>query len=395
MNHPFNKEDLARMIRPTSDEAIRLNRRQRVSTATEFSNNVLSNGAPSLSFETATVKDKPVIVSKDLYTRTVLASLDNYLRRALRISMSDRSFECRHIVSNLRSNCDDHIVRSDVHSFFESISVESLLKNLACEAQVLPSVIDFLRSILTRLSVEFGTLGLPRGLALSSTLSEYYIKPIDLYFQRDRRVALYSRYVDDIFIVWRGDQNESSACLKKKLSDLGLSLNKKKTVCVPCIEGSSATFLGYRFELKTEGLVLSIAPAKLARLKTRIVRALWCFSRDGNFSLLRDRLNFLSRVVSLRKKNRRKEVFSGIAHNYQLANPESMKIQLKEVDRFMHSVIFSRRYALSRQIRSRLTQENIRGLKSFSFESSFEKRAIISFQFERIALIRKAWSNGI
>ncbi|QDW32534.1 RNA-directed DNA polymerase [Yersinia sp. KBS0713] len=74
-----------------------------------------------------------------------------------------------------------------------------------------------------------GYSGLPRGLATSAIISEYMMKDFDLFIKRKAGVFYHARFVDDIFIVTNGEDDDVKFVSEvQKNLPKGLQLNKKK-----------------------------------------------------------------------------------------------------------------------------------------------------------------------
>ena len=317
---------------------------------------------------------------------------DEILRRALKISRPDRNNEVRQLITVVASEPDFRILRTDLHSFFETVIFSRLIDKLETNNFRNHSTIAHLRSINTQLVKRFKYPGLPRGLSISSTLADYALQEIDKDIFANPSTIYYTRYVDDICVVHLTDNKTFEQRLVTLLKEQGLTLNRSKTVHLEHPFTMPLEFLGYSIDL--EAGKVSIAHKKIIKAKRRIALTLQAFIADKlptAYVTLRDRLRFLSSVVELNKVDRASPVFSGFRHVYRECTKDTIESQLRGLDTFLHGIIHSRRYKLGNNIRAKLTAVQLAKLKKISFRSGYEKNIVACFQPDRIAALTKAW----
>lgn len=127
-------------------------------------------------------------------------------------------------------------VKMDISSFFNSISIDTLLEKLMSDLQIDVHYEDYFKSILQCCFVD-GKL--PLGLVTSPILSDYYLYAFDatmVKFCKEKQL-LYTRYADDILI--SSENFIDASCysqiigkVKEELNDLGLKLNQNKCLSV-------------------------------------------------------------------------------------------------------------------------------------------------------------------
>lgn len=73
--------------------------------------------------------------------------------------------------------------------------------------------------------------GLPRGLSISSVMSELYMKYFDLRIRRLEGVYYYARFVDDIVVFCSNEKTQENAWnfISESLAKMGLCMNTTKS----------------------------------------------------------------------------------------------------------------------------------------------------------------------
>lgn len=129
------------------------------------------------------------------------------------------------------------IVETDIANFFPSINFSLLRDHIFANTSAPAELINLLFSILQALIPKPGysiahNLGLPQeNYDVSRTLAQAFLKPLDEMLMPLGQEGRYARWVDDIRIAVR-DENEGKALLSKVqlcLEKLGLALNTGKT----------------------------------------------------------------------------------------------------------------------------------------------------------------------
>lgn len=160
----------------------------------------------------------------------------------------------------------------------------------------------------------------------------------------------------------------------------------------------SFDFLGYRFSRnkrpsknKAENgfnVNIVIAPKKIKKIKTKIIKCLLDFRKTKDINLLKDRLLFLTANYPLktaRQKTSKYEkigaLHGGIAYNYPLISDMSC---LRELDTFLYqSIQLNDRFGLNYE------QKNL--LRKYSFFVGFCRHITKRFKLERIKQIKLCW----
>lgn len=225
-----------------------------------------------------------------------------------------------------------YIIRTDISGFFESIPQQRLLRlvernsllGTKSKSMVKKVLLDYER-IKDRGRVAAGQ-GVPRGIGISSPLSEIYMDRIDKVIGDRREVVFYARYVDDIFIVLSslGDANDIKSYyggLVDLFSRYGLTLQPEGSDKCKLIDKFSKatggvvseelTYLGYNLYMEKKDTklktIFGLSDDRKGRIKKRIDNCFDHFddlvkgnSRFARHDLL-DGLNIISGNIRLSK----------------------------------------------------------------------------------------------
>lgn len=136
-----------------------------------------------------------------------LAKID--LESHYKVKVANRDYVIRTLKMILDNDDPKIIIRADIKSFFESIDFTLLLEKLKRDAYVSPITVKCLKIVKSQLDESSNckirgklyNVGVPRGLSISSHLSELYMTHFDNLLKTLSGVYFYQRYVDDIVIV--------------------------------------------------------------------------------------------------------------------------------------------------------------------------------------------------
>ena len=103
------------------------------------------------------------------------------------------------MVSLLKEKPSKWVIRLDIRNFYETIEREKLMSRFVEDGRLNYQSIYLLKNLFSNSSI-FKMKGLPRGLNISSVMSELYMKYFDLEIRRMDGVFYYARFVDDIII---------------------------------------------------------------------------------------------------------------------------------------------------------------------------------------------------
>ena len=364
-------------------------------------------GFGGLQVKKSILKNKPIYQLDGYPALLVARHIAANVRRITGVKQDNRQFIIECLRSLLEEGISFRAYRLDIKDFYESVDVERVLESLRSNEGFSGQSALSLRSFFAELN-GLGIPGLPRGLGLSATLSEYFLKSFDEAAANANEVWFFARFVDDIFIITSG--REKKAQFEESLRNwlpTGLSFNSKKHVVMDFERfnknhdgvAHNFSYLGYQFEVShilrgkgnfslSRNVKIDIAPSKVRKIKTRIVRTMIAFRSDGNYDLLRSRIrlltsnfNFVDRQTGVRR-------VSGIYYNYPMTDFEQSH-SLKELDKFLRNSL------MSPHPRNKwlpvITKAQRRELLNITFSDGFRSRRFYSFGPSTLAKLVSCW----
>ncbi|MFC7517276.1 antiviral reverse transcriptase Drt3a [Herbaspirillum sp. GCM10030257] len=363
------------------------------------------------------LEGKTVFGFAKLSDEIVARKLRTNIKRATKVLTRGRS----QIVANLQLLLEEGIpykvYRFDVKSFYESFNRENVLKAVNELPKLSPHSKTLVAAILRNHEL-IGGYGLPRGLALSAVLSDWLMQEFDSMVAGHDDVFFYSRFVDDIIVLTsaREDSVLFSTWIERILPN-GLTLNAIKSdvfsadkrvspAKAPAIPPHILQFdyLGYSFSVNEPPLntkvksgaharhvVADVASGKIRKLKKRIVRSFLDYATTSNWSLLIDRIKFLTQNFSVYNPKVGGKKLAGIYHSYPQVSQDAKG--LKELDRFLRNSILSKTGRVSSMTSAVLNAQQKRQLLSQSFVRGHNKKTFVHFSAARISQIQKCWLN--
>ena len=337
-------------------------------------------------------KPNKVFVAKQ--TATTFFSLKQIQLNILRLYKVKQGN--RHqIVCQLRELLADsfpkYILRTDIASFYESIPREALLKKLRDDPLLTLASKKMIRRILSEYrKLTEQDVGLPRGIGVSAYLAELYMREIDSAIRDYPGVSYYARYVDDIFIIFCPPPNIGTFRFRRAVINafkkLDLNRNRKKTeiICVPSRKPSSIEYLGYKFEIDSDKVVLRMTDKKVKRYKERMDLTFSAYIKQSKRSekkarsLLERRIKFLT--GNTRLVNNKKNVVSGIFFSNTLLTCQQ---DLVHLDHYLKTKISSLN---NKRLKNRLLKH--------SFVGGFEEKRYYKFSTQDLSRIVEVWKHA-
>lgn len=260
------------------------------------------------------------------------------LQRTLRGLFNVKQANKHQIMSNIKlllnTTTPFYLIRTDITGFFESIPQQALLDRINANNLVNNKTKGMIKGILSEYNKQKNPnkikadCGIPRGIGISSYLSEIYMHDIDQHIKNNENVIFYARYVDDIVIILAGlPNNQSIYEYYKKLRILfqnyGLEIKKNATKEDKCklinFYSSSSkqqfTYLGYKITIsKPQNEInaeFSMSDKKIDKIKRKIDAAFAHFEQLSAINIkqakrdLLDSINLISGNYRLTKSKER------------------------------------------------------------------------------------------
>lgn len=289
-------------------------------------------------------------------------------------------------------------MKGDIKSFYESISRESVLAKIDSNRILSYQNRRIIKQIFSCESLS-NTSGLPRGISISSSLSELYIREFDRYVRTLEGVYYYARYVDDFIIFCHTKSNEIFNAIEEKLEKLNLKLNYKKIKKInstQIIERSeSLVFLGYEhFFDCDQSTKTRISKNRVRKIKTRIVLSFLDYSKNTDINLLKLRLQFITGNYLIRESTANNNESYGLMggfyyNNKGLTDPK----QIKELDLFLMKLSRSKRGSIFRSIGAKNMRAACFAIKDISFSKGFNQRKIYNIAKQEFTQIKDCWKR--
>ena len=385
---------------------------QNLKFKSEFSNgtdvvveNILSQYRKSEPFELLTVrsiKGKKAYQAEDIYPYYLLKRFNVTFKTINSLKQANRNEIVSSIVALIKDKRPYSIIRLDIEQFYESVNRDIISDNLKQDIAYSKSTTNNLEKwfdCFERSNVS----GLPRGLSVSASLSEYYLRNFDKNVQRIEGVFYYARFVDDIIIF---TTNEPENTIKEVETHLPKGLkfhqsNEKRDVLIIPKENNvnsnlEFNYLGYEFSIIIEKKKLTtkvnFSKRKVNNIKTKIVKSLLSFKENNDFSLLKSRVCFLTHNYYIHNKYRDTKIRSGIYYNHPfITHPEECR--LNDLDDFLKELLFNSS-SCKRVLGSMhgLSNQQQKILVRMRFSNGYIDKRFHKFTYRRMMQIKSCWS---
>jgi len=351
-------------------------------------------------------------VAPELATRLVAKNI----RKNYNAQQSDRHHIISTLISLLHDGTPYHIYRFDVKEFYESIDRKELLFQLTAEEKCSPTTIRLLEELF-RIFDFHSIRGLPRGLSISSTLSEVYLKAFDENMGKLSDIFFYSRFVDDIIVISSDSipKKEMERVISEKLPE-SLEFHKqgkKSHLSLPKINNNSSRnqrfeYLGYYFKVyesysgekgqrrQKRKVDIDISPEKVSKIKQRLASSFAHYlagpKNQKDYLLLKNRIRALSGNYIIKDPITGIGIKTGIYFNYMYADIAT-ESSLKDLDNFFRRLLFSKKDNLSKKISKEISLPERRWLSGYSFTTGFRNVRYHSFNYKTLKEIKECWKK--
>ncbi|HCR1216132.1 TPA: RNA-directed DNA polymerase [Pseudomonas aeruginosa] len=358
-------------------------------------------------------------VFNDLPSSLVARLVSKNIRANYYIKQSDRQTIISNAIALFKESSPYHVYRLDIKRFYENIDRKVLFDRLMadgrCSWQTLVLLSKFF-TVLEAMNVD----GIPRGVGISATLSEFYLNNFDSKVKSAVGVFYYARFVDDILIVTSGEvpRSKFEAELEGLLPE-GLEFHQAgKRVFHPVAKASkeekqekeevvhSFDFLGYHIRIHNDHSIetvgghlrrrvtCDISKEKVSRIKGRLINSfasyLSSFQYPTDFLLLKNRVRALTGNYHIVDPMTGIEIKTGIYYNY-VHKSYVGGCALDELDIFLRGLLFSTNHKFSRKILQALSTQKRRELAGYSFKTGFVEGRFHSFKYATLKKIKECW----
>ncbi|WP_348727869.1 antiviral reverse transcriptase Drt3a [Rheinheimera texasensis] len=362
------------------------------------------------------IKKKPAYTVNDPIAFMAMNLLNKNILKSYNIKQKNRNELVSIFISHIKESYPFNVHRFDIKSFYESVDRKLLIKRIRDDNILSPKSVRLLELFFHELDNK-SIKGLPRGLAISATLSELCMKDFDSGIISDSGILYYARFVDDIINF--ANSTMSTNAMMNVLNKTKLPGNlefhskgdKKFHGNYPRAKSSFANeqkivefgYLGYKFTIKSvkdsndafyhfqyRVVDIDLSDDKIEKIKNRIIKSFCRFmsgQANENFDILLKRIKFLTGNYELEKIGYGKSVKSGIFYNYKFLNVD---FGLKSLDSFYKHILFGNT-RLSQRLKSKLSYRQRIQLSSHSFTTGFKEVKFHRFSYADFENIKKAW----
>ncbi|MDY0923726.1 antiviral reverse transcriptase Drt3a [Leclercia sp. CFBP8987] len=412
----FNVKNLKEIENSRSRKSRSLRLKPRIKTIEDIADSITSKSFTLNSFSSYAENGKKIFTTSSVDDEIVLSKLNYNIKHIYNIRQSDRHTIIKQVISLLKEECPKYIYKFDIKDFYESIDL-----SLCCRAVLEDNLLSFDSIFILKEYIQkvesANVIGIPRGIGLSSTLSELAMRPFDNIINKNPTIYYYTRFVDDI-LIFSTERIDIKKNIIKNLP-IGLQLNWKKNKILsilPCkcheqcscvvnkcccwdkckckntdSKNHSFDFLGYQFQFpnlslknSSKQLKVDISLKKMNKLKNRIYLSFDDYHQKGNFKLLESRIKFLTGNHYISNgKHHTDRMKSGSYYNYiHLTDLE----KYQRLDAFLLKILYKK---ISTSIVLNRTHREI--LSKYSFVAGFKNKYTHKFNGNQINKIKGCW----
>ncbi|OCG20509.1 antiviral reverse transcriptase Drt3a [Gilliamella sp. App4-10] len=358
--------------------------------------NILSNN-----YEVSLSHNK--LKGKDIYTANtdtpeiffLLKQLQFNLKNLYVIKQANRNFLLSQLKIILSNGFSKMTFKIDISSFYESIPRVDVIQTIQDDPKLSLQTRKTICYIFECLEKKYANkIGIPRGIGLSAYLAEHYMKSFDDFFKTHPECSYYSRYVDDIIIVFNPSSDFTNEIIEKEylkiindqLRKKQLKLNNNKKVVIKNNENKTFDYLGYTFHIKSGSLEKINLTQK--RYDNYIKKIELCFksyfrqfikSPNKANVMLKSRLRYLT--SNTRLVHNKKNVMTGIYFSNKFITDYS---QLEDLDNHLKNKV------------NLITDPSLQTqLRTFSFKKGFKEKIYVNFPKKFIKEIQQLWKYSV
>lgn len=349
------------------------------------------------------------------------------LQKTFKVKQANRHLIMANIKLLLKTKRPYYIIRTDVSSFFESISQERLLHSIMDNTLLSYKSKVFVKAILNQYEEEKKNLtdedcegmkegyGVPRGIGISSLLSEIYMRDLDSTIRKRPEVIFYVRYVDDIFMLLAQLPQGKTIVeyyndLKNEFLQYNLSLKPSQDSKCSLIDyfaqktsPSKLTYLGYELTIvvdypngKNTDVSFKLSSDKYKRITRRIDNAFKHFDAINKYDLhqaRKDLVDSLKLIIgNVRLHKSKSSIKTGLYFNSDLLD-ENVD-DLDQLNKYLHEkkvILYDKLFSDSEE-KIKYEAALYDRIKKFDFVESWKTRKMYSLEGKRLKEIMR-WLN--
>lgn len=342
------------------------------------------------------VKGKKIFKPNSLESVYGLRRVNKILGRIYKVKQSDRDGITRQLNALITDTSPYVVIKGDISSFYESIPREAVLEKIESNRILSYQNRNLIKQVFTCKSI-CAENGLPRGISISSSLSELYIRDFDRYVRALEGVYYYARYVDDFIIFSHTDGEHILSLIKLKLKTMKLELNYKKVRRIKSTaildNTQKLSFLGYEHYIAPNGSGRTlISKNRIRKIKTRIALAFIDYARNHNIELLCLRLKFVTGNYQIREDSSQdaRGLMAGFYYNNKTLTDLQ---QIFELDRYLMRLCRSKRGSIYRTVGDLHMRKACLATQGISFDKGFNQRKIYKIAKNEFSLIKACWKR--
>ncbi|MGF6648336.1 antiviral reverse transcriptase Drt3a [Paraburkholderia sp. GAS82] len=369
-----------------------------------------------------TVRGKSAYKFKDIEQDLVSRLIAKNIHVNYRIRQQNRDSLIKNLVGTLKEGAPYNVFRFDIETFYEKIDREKLLVQLLNDGLCSRLTVSLIFEHFTQLKKQ-NIHGLPRGLGISATLSEFALHGFDRAIREESEIFFYGRFVDDIVLVTSPDFKKADAvALLDKNIFSGLQIHKKgkkiSDLHAPKAVDSKNhviskhhdfEYLGYQFRvfeknrprdsilgISKRHVEIDICSDKVEKISSRLISSFTSYLGGAgdarSFSLLENRVKALTGNFVIHDPVTSISIKTGIYYNYHEKNVRD-NCSLIILDALLRGLLFSSTHKLSQRIQSKLDLSKRRKLVGYTFASGFYKRRLHRFTNEELKKLKEVWKK--
>lgn len=391
LNQTFTPIELKKIVTDKDIKNFNLGRSDDsiLTSITKISYAVSETNFKFINIKKSKIKDRDVFTIKHENEYFAVKKLNHIIKRLYTVSHSNRNDILNQVIKTLDDGHNYKVIRADIRDFFDNVPRHKLVKKLKSDSMLGSLMINKLNQLESTLS-DLSCRGLPRGISLSSTLSELYLRDFDYEMKCCEGVYYYARYVDDIIIICIDNLTGIETILRRKLKELELELNDKFKVIDGKLMDLDFDYLGVNFNFSGEVIKYSLSHSKVKKYKTRIINSILDYKKNLDGKLLVKRIKFITSNYRLFTKTESNNLKAGIYYNNQFINDYS---QLNSMNEFLRKSFSSKKGSLAKVV-GIIPRAVILECLQCCFFKGYINKEIVSFTHKEISDIVRCWDNG-